>query len=70
MVTHNGYTTGIKANMTCSRDYSTTLKWKEGNVLFYDALNTFYLWLYGIGHMVKHHSDSVSCMNSKKSLQT
>ena len=26
---------------------------KEGNVLFNDTLNTFYLWLYGIGHMVK-----------------
>ena len=23
--------------------------WKEGNVLFNDALNTFYLWLYGKG---------------------
>ena len=32
--------------------------WKEGNVLFNDALNTFYLWLYGIRHMVKDHSDS------------
>ena len=31
---------------------------KEGNVLFNDALNTFYLWLYGIKHMVKDHSDS------------
>ena len=31
---------------------------KEGNVLFNDALNTFYLWLYGIRHMVKDHSDS------------
>ena len=30
---------------------------KEGNVLFNDALNTFYLWLYGVGHMVKDHSD-------------
>ena len=30
----------------------------EGNVLFNDALNTFYLWLYGIRHMVKDHSDS------------
>ena len=29
---------------------------KEGNVLFNDALNTFYL--YGIRHMVKDHSDS------------
>ena len=25
---------------------------KEGNVLFNDALNTIYLWLYGIRHMV------------------
>ena len=31
---------------------------KEGNVLFKDALNTFYLRLYGVGHMVKYHSDS------------
>ena len=31
---------------------------EEGNVLFNDALNTFYLRLYGIGHMVKDHSDS------------
>ena len=31
---------------------------KEGNVLFNEALNTFYLWLYGIRHMVKDHSDS------------
>ena len=30
---------------------------KEGNVLFNDALNTFYLRLYGIIHMVKDHSD-------------
>ena len=27
-------------------------------VLFNDALNTFYLRLYGIRHMVKDHSDS------------
>ena len=31
---------------------------KEGNVLFNDALNTFYLRLYSVGHMVKNHSDS------------
>ena len=31
---------------------------KEGNVLFKDTLNTFYLRLYGIRHMVKDHSDS------------
>ena len=40
--------------------YSCLLKVtrKEGNVLFNDALNTFYLRLYGIRHMVKDHSDS------------
>ena len=31
---------------------------KEGNILFNDALKTFYLRLYGVGHMVKDHSDS------------
>ena len=31
---------------------------KEGNVLFNDALNTFYLLLYGVRHLVKDHSDS------------
>ena len=31
---------------------------KEGNVLFNDTLNTFYLQLYGVGHMEKNHLDS------------
>ena len=31
---------------------------RERNVLFNDALNTFYLQLYDIRHMVKDHSDS------------
>ena len=31
---------------------------RERNVLFNDALNTFYLRLYGIRHMVKDHFDS------------
>ena len=31
---------------------------RERNVLFNDALNTFYLRLYGVRHMVKDHSDS------------
>ena len=31
---------------------------KEGNVLFNNKLNTFYLRLYGVTHMVKDHSDS------------
>ena len=34
------------------------IKRKEGTVLFNDALNTFYLRLYGVRHMVKDHSDS------------
>ena len=34
------------------------LEYKEGNVLFNDALNTFYLRIYGIRHMVKDHSDN------------
>ena len=31
---------------------------REINVLFNDALNTFYLRLYGVRHVVKDHSDS------------
>ena len=31
---------------------------EEGNVSFNDTLNTFYLRLYGVRHMVKDHSDS------------
>ena len=31
---------------------------RERNVLFNDALNTFYLRLYCVRHMVKDHSDS------------
>ena len=31
---------------------------RKGNVLFNDALNTFYLRLYGVRHMVKDHSHS------------
>ena len=31
---------------------------RERNVIFNDALNTFYLRLYGVRHMIKDHSDS------------
>ena len=31
---------------------------RERNVLFNDTLNTFYLQLYGVRHMVKNNSDS------------
>ena len=34
-----------------------TIGKKEGNVLFNDALNTFYLRLYGVKHMVKDLSN-------------
>ena len=36
----------------------TYLQEKKRNVLFNDTLTTFYLRLYGVGHMVKDHSDS------------
>ena len=42
-------------------NFSRQLKRKrerERNVLFNDALNTFYLRLYGVRHMVKDHFDS------------
>ena len=32
---------------------------KEGNVLFNNALNAFYLVLYGVAHMAKDHRDSL-----------
>ena len=34
------------------------IKESERNVLFNDALNTFYLRLYGVRHIVKDYSDS------------
>ena len=46
----------IEPIKTCS-GLETVLR-TEGNVLFNDALNTFYLRLYGVRHMVKDHSDS------------
>ena len=33
----------------------------KGNVLFNDFLNTFYLRLYGVRHMVKNHSEETCC---------
>ena len=34
------------------------ITWEGKTFLFNDALNTFYLRLYGARHMVKDHSDS------------
>ena len=36
----------------------TSAVMKEGNVLFNDTFNIFYLQLYGVTHMVNDHSDS------------
>ena len=47
----------LDAESICSRTEVYKSR-KEGNVLFNDALNIFYLQLYGVGHMVKDHSDS------------
>ena len=56
-----------KINFTCdtysgefllTQEYMLSDSYKEGNVLFNDALNIFYLRLYGVGHMIKDHSDS------------
>ena len=40
------------------KDHSDSERRKEGNILFNDALNTFYIQLYGVRYMVKGHSDS------------
>ena len=44
------------SDMKLFDDYQFMIR-KEENILF-NALNTFYLWLYGVNHMVKDHSDS------------
>ena len=35
--------------------FHSYMEGKEGNVLYNDALNTFYLQSYGVGHMVENH---------------
>ena len=46
-------------NKVCGICYPVCgMRERERNVLFNDALNTFYLQLYGVRHMVKDHSDS------------
>ena len=44
--------------------FFNVLKKNERNILFNDALNTFYLRLYGIGYMIKDCSD-----NERENLQ-
>ena len=45
----------IETTELCNLLVSSFHEKKEGNVLFNNAFNTFYLPLYGIGHMVKDH---------------
>ena len=45
------------ASGKCKAVFTSNLQ-LEGNVLINDALNTFYLRLYGVTHMVKDHSES------------
>ena len=47
----------LKLDLSNLDNYNTIFG--NGNVLFNDTLNTFYLRLYGVRHMVKDHSDSV-----------
>ena len=49
--------TGLISNEEKNRS-CTGEREREKNVLFNDALNTFYLRLYGVRHMVKDHCDS------------
>ena len=50
--------TSDKTRLYYNRAVAQRHRRKEGNVLFNDAPNTFYLRLYGVRHMVKDHSDS------------
>ena len=47
----------LKADLRAKLDELVCTE-RERNGLFNDALNTFYLRLYGVIHMVKDHSDS------------
>ena len=50
-----------RINRFADNKLSTGSVRKEGRkCLFNDALNTFYLRLYGVRHMVRDHSDSES----------
>ena len=53
LLVHFYKTLNITSELLMLSTGSTTRK-QEGNVLFNDALNTFYLRLYGVRHMVKN----------------
>ena len=55
----NYYDFNLKSqNLLSSIILMSKMRERERNVLFNDALNTFYLRFYGVRHMVKDHSDS------------
>ena len=47
----------VQPYIVCSNKEGKEEGERERNVLFNDALNTFYLRLYGVRHIVKDHSD-------------
>ena len=49
--------TGISSRQRVIKKWTIIKGERERNILFNDALNTFYLRLYGVRHMVKDHSD-------------
>ena len=57
-VRHEGSTHRTMSERSYRGATSRSAHWKEENVLINDVLNTFYLRLYGVGHMVNDHSDS------------
>ena len=54
----NSILSGSKVKVHQTFDTALHTIMRERNVLFNDALNTFYLRLYGVRHIVKDHSDS------------
>ena len=57
-VTSNLFTLYVKGEYLCTCKLMYFIRKKEGNVLFNDALNTFYLRLYDDTHMVNDHAYS------------
>ena len=55
---HSRFEVSINHLVQHGHDILSVITDIAGNVLFNDALNTFYLRLYGVRHMVKDHSDS------------
>ena len=58
MTGHSDYVTGHLVHLSPLDPVQNKGKGREGSDLFNDTLNTFYLRLYGVRHMVKDHLDS------------